>query len=157
MRLQELTAYECAQCNISSAKFCFPETFLKNVHRRSNQGPAWGRRTHCDLWDQHWRGLQRQADWSRGQHELPGQYMIKSVKWMWMVLLLPPGVPSTKVLVLYCFYGFFFFFFSAFIRVINSLVFNRLLDNLNKFCLLYFQVHAHKWRNVLCGKTDRKA
>lgn len=76
-----------------------------------------------------------------------------------MVLLLPPGVPSTKVLVLYCFYGFFFFsfFFSAFIRVINSLVFNRLLDNLNKFCLLYFQVHAHKWRNVLCGKTDRKA
>lgn len=157
MRLQELTAYECAQCNISSAKFCFPETFLKNVHRRSNQGPAWGRRTHCDLWDQHWRGLQRQADWSRGQHELPGQYMIKSVKWMWMVLLLPPGVPSTKVLVLYCFCFFFSFSFSAFIRVINSLVFNRLLDNLNKFCLLYFQVHAHKWRNVLCGKTDRKA
>lgn len=75
-----------------------------------------------------------------------------------MVLLLPPGVPSTKVLVLYCFMVFcFFFFFSAFIRVINSLVFNRLLDNLNKFCLLYFQVHAHKWRNVLCGKTDRKA
>lgn len=52
---------------------------------------------------------------------------------------------------------FFSFFFSAFIRVINSLVFNRLLDNLNKFCLLYFQVHAHKWCNVLCGKTDRKA
>lgn len=64
-----------------------------------------------------------------------------------MVFLLPPGVPSTKVLVLYCFYDFFFFF----------LVFNRLLDNLNKFCLLYFQVHAHKWLNVLCGNTDRKA
>lgn len=24
------------------------------------------------MWDQHWRGLSREAHWSRGQHELPG-------------------------------------------------------------------------------------
>lgn len=55
----------------------------------------------------------------------------------------------------YCIVFMIFSFSSAFIRVINSLVFNRLLDNLNKFCLLYFQVHAHKWLNVLCGNTEK--
>lgn len=71
--------------------FCFfQEDCFKNVHRCTNQSPAWGRGTHRDLWDQHRRGVQGQADRGGGQHELPGWFLFNDKGWRIIINEAPP-------------------------------------------------------------------
>lgn len=53
--------------SVSSTQIAF-----KDVDWSAHKSPSWSRGTCSHLWNQHWRGLQRQTDRSWRQHELPG-------------------------------------------------------------------------------------
>lgn len=62
-------AYNVCSVSVETVVLVFRK---QDVHRGADQSAAWGRGAHCDVWDQHRRGLPGETDRGRGQHELPG-------------------------------------------------------------------------------------